>query len=225
MDLNTIITSVGLLGIFTILFVESGLLFGFFLPGDSLLITAGIIAANGQYFGIAPLIVVCVVAAISGDSVGYSIGTKTGGRIKKNQNNFIVKMGYLAEAETFYKKHGGKTVILARFVPAVRSFVPMVAGMSDMHYKDFIKYNVFGGIIWGAGLPLLGYYFGRLDFVQHNFEKFIIGVILLSLIPAAWHLAGSKEKRKKLKGGLILAKQSYKSHRTAKKVSKKSATK
>lgn len=221
MDLNSIITTVGLLGIWLILFAESGLLFGFFLPGDSLLLTAGILAAGGNYFGIVPLLIVCISAAIIGDSAGYAIGITTGKKIKGNKDSFVVKMGYLQEAEAFYKKHGGKTIIFARFVPAVRSFVPMVAGMSDMHYRSFLKFNIVGGILWGGGVTLIGYYFGRIDWVHHYFELIIIGIILASLLPALWHVASSKEKRAKLKKNLIEGKVALKKHRLIRKDVKK----
>jgi membrane-associated protein len=220
MDLNSIVTTAGLLGIFLILFAESGLLIGFFLPGDSLILTAGIFAATGEYFGIVPLVIVCITAAILGDSVGYKIGTSTGKKIKNNSASFIVKMGYLKEAEDFYKKHGGKTVVLARFVPAVRTFVPMVAGMSEMHYREFLKYNILGGLIWGGGLSLIGYYFGQIEWVKHYLELIIIGILFASALPAVWHLAGSKTKRKKLFANIKLARTSFKEHRKAKKVAK-----
>ncbi len=217
MDLNQIITTVGLLGIWLIIFAESGLFFGFFLPGDSLLVAAGLLASKGGYFGILPLVLVCVSAAIIGDSVGYEIGKKVGKRIKKNQDNIIVRLGYLQEAEKFYKKHGGKTIILARFVPAVRSFIPMIAGMSDMSYKYFIKFNIVGGIIWGAGLTLIGYRFGKIDWVQHNLEKIIIGIVFVTVLPGLFHILGSKEKRAKLKLALGELKKEIHSKRKAKK--------
>lgn len=217
MDLNQLVSAGGLLGIWLILFAESGLLFGFFLPGDSLLLTAGILAAGGNYFGIMPLLIVCISAAIIGDSAGYAIGSTTGKKIKNNKNSFVVKMGYLKEAEDFYSKHGGKTIILARFVPAVRSFVPMVAGMSDMHYRSFIRYNVLGGVLWGGGVALVGYYFGSIDWVHRYFELIIVGIILASLIPGLWHIASTKEKRLRLKTNLSAARSSLKQHRENKK--------
>ncbi len=220
MDLNQLVSTVGLLGIWLILFAESGLLFGFFLPGDSLILTAGILAAGGNYFGIVPLLIVCISAAIVGDSAGYAIGTTTGKKIKNNKNSFVVKMGYLKEAEEFYEKHGGKTIVLARFVPAVRSFVPMVAGMSDMHYRSFIRYNVLGGVLWGGGVALIGYYFGSINWVHHYFEIIIVGIILASLIPGLWHIASTKEKRARLKTNLLAARSSLKEHRANKKKSK-----
>ncbi|USN97151.1 MAG: VTT domain-containing protein [Candidatus Nomurabacteria bacterium] len=220
MDLNQLVTTVGLLGIWLILFAESGLLFGFFLPGDSLLLTAGILAAGGNYFGIIPLLIVCISAAILGDSAGYAIGATTGKKIKNNKNSFIVKMGYLNEAEKFYNKHGGKTIVFARFVPAVRSFVPMVAGMSNMHYLSFIKFNVIGGILWGGGVTLIGYYFGKIDWVRRYFELIIIGIILASLIPGLWHVASTREKRARLKTNILAAKKSLKEHRMNKKATK-----
>lgn len=221
MDLNNIIAAVGLLGIWLILFAESGLLFGFFLPGDSLLLTAGIIAAGGNFFGIGPLLLVCISAAIIGDSAGYAIGVTAGKKIKGNKDSFIVKMGYLKEAEDFYDRHGGKTIVLARFVPAVRSFVPMVAGMSEMHYRHFIRYNIFGGILWGGGVTLIGYYFGQVEWVHRYFELIVIAIILLSLLPALWHVASSKEKRSKLKKNLIEGKVALKRHRRIRKENKK----
>ncbi len=158
---ESIIQSGGLLLIGAIVFAESGLLIGFFLPGDTLLFTAGFFAAQGQ-LPLGWLLLVVVATAIAGDNVGYSIGRRTGHRIFKKQDGIIFRQEYLQRAEAFYKSHGGKTVTLARFIPVVRTFAPIVAGAAKMERKRFLLYNVMGALIWGVGVTLLGYYIGGL---------------------------------------------------------------
>ena len=181
-----------------IVFAESGLLIGFFLPGDTLLFGAGLAASQGR-LSLAALIVAVVIAAIVGDNVGYSIGRRTGHRIFKKKDGILFRQEYLETAEKFYEAHGGKTIILARFTPIVRTFAPVVAGASKMSRQKFLTYNVVGGIIWGAGLPLLGYFIGnRIPGLDKYIEMVIVAVVLLSLFLALAHILKDKTTRQRL---------------------------
>ncbi|MDB5181912.1 MAG: dedA protein [Candidatus Saccharibacteria bacterium] len=188
MSIDKYILGGGLLAIGLTVFAESGLLIGFFLPGDTLLFGAGILAAQGV-LPIEWLIVTIVVAAIAGDNVGYTIGRKFGPRLFKRKDGIIFRQEYLRRAEEFYQKHGGKTIILARFVPIVRTFAPVVAGIGTMSRKKFFAYNVIGGLLWGISLPLAGYYIGsKLPWLEHYIEPAILAVVVLSIGPALIHL-------------------------------------
>lgn len=188
MAIDKIILGGGYLAIGLTVFAESGLLVGFFLPGDTLLFGAGILAANGV-FNLPLLIAIIVTAAIVGDNVGYSIGRRFGPRLFKRKDGAIFRQEYLQQAETFYEKHGGKTIILARFVPIVRTFAPVVAGIGNMPRKTFVLYNVIGGLLWGTSLPLLGYYVGsKIPGIENYVEPVILAVVVLSIAPALVHL-------------------------------------
>ncbi|MBI3887802.1 VTT domain-containing protein, partial [Candidatus Microgenomates bacterium] len=141
-----LIRTFGYIGIFSIVFAESGLFFGFFLPGDSLLVTAGLFAAKGE-LNITVLILLCVVGAILGDTVGFTFGHKTGPMLFNREDSKCLKKSHIEKAKSFYDKHGGKTIILARFMPFIRTFAPIVAGAAQMHYPSFLSYNVIGGIV------------------------------------------------------------------------------
>lgn len=175
LDPTLIISTVGLIGIIFIIFAETGLFFGFFFPGDSLLFTAGILASQG-IFNIYLLIIFCIIAAILGDSVGYWSGKKYGRRLFERDAGFFFKKKRIKEAEEFYEKYGKYTIIIARFVPVVRTFAPIVAGIGKMHYSTFISYNIFGGILWVGGITLLGYVFGGMI---TNPDTYIIPIALL----------------------------------------------
>lgn len=178
--------SYGLL--FLIIFIETGLVLMPFLPGDSLLFVAGAFAANGSFsFGI--LFVVCTVAAILGDTVNYSIGFHGGNKILAR----FIKKEHLQKTEDFYNQHGKKTIILARFVPIVRTFAPFVAGVGKMHYATFIRYNIIGGVAWVAIFLVLGYFFGSIQFIKDNLTKFVLGIILISLLPGVWHYVKNRK--------------------------------
>lgn len=191
-DLVQLIQSLGYVGIFAIVFAESGLFFGFFLPGDSLLFTAGFLASQ-HVFNIFTLLVLFVLGAIMGDSVGYWTGKKLGSWLMKQKDSFFFQKHHLIKAQKFYEKHGGKTLILARFMPAVRTFAPIVAGMANMKYKTFLSFNVIGGFLWAVGMTLAGYFLGS---VIPNADKYmlpIIGVIVVaSAIPALLHMRADK---------------------------------
>jgi len=185
---NKWVESGGLVVLGAIVFAESGLLAGFFLPGDSLLFFAGFLSseAGGEHLPALPWVALtCVVAAIVGDQVGYMIGTKLGPALFKRDESRFFHPENVAKAEAFFAKHGSKTIILARFVPIVRTFVPTVAGASKMHYRTFVTYNVIGGILWGAGVTSLGYFLGEIEAVKNNIELAALAVVAVSVLPIA----------------------------------------
>ncbi len=184
-DPVTIITTVGLFGIITIIFAESGVFFGFFFPGDSLLFTAGIFAARGD-LPLTGLLVGCAVAAILGDSFGYFFGKKAGIALFAREDSKFFKKKHVHRAQHFYEKHGTKTIVLARFIPIVRTFAPIVAGIGNMKYSTFVAYNIAGGILWTVAITLLGYFLGNsIPNIDHYLLPIIIGIILVSMIPIA----------------------------------------
>jgi membrane-associated protein len=182
MDVQTLVRVGGLSVITAIVFAETGLMVGFFLPGDSLLFTAGALAAQAS-FSIWTLNLVLIAAAILGDTVGYWIGRKTGPALFNRPKSLFFNPEHLRRAHDFYEKHGGKTIILARFMPIVRTFAPVVAGMGRMDYPRFVFFNVFGGVGWVVSMTLAGYFLGQVPFVQRHFEAVIIGIIFLSILP------------------------------------------
>ncbi len=175
-----------LLAIFLIVFAESGLFFGFFLPGDSLLFTAGLLSASGL-IDFVTLLLVAFTAAVLGDNVGYWFGHKIGSKIFSREDSLLFKKHHLEEARMFYDKHGSKTIVLARFVPFVRTFAPIVAGAVQMPYKSFMIYNLVGGLLWGVGLTSLGFFLGNIPFVKTHYELIIIFIVAASIIPVALH--------------------------------------
>lgn len=184
----------GYLMLFGIVFAETGLLMGFFLPGDSLLFTVGVVAAGG-HLNIVLINIALMAAAIIGDGVGYYLGRRTGPAIFNRPDSRLFKQEYLRRTEEFYAKHGGKTIIYARFVPIVRTFAPFIAGVGQMSYARFLSFNVFGGIGWVLGLTMLGYWVGGWDIVRRNFEKVIFGIILISVLPIVFEYLRSRRER------------------------------
>lgn len=186
-DITHIVQTAGYLGIFAIIFAESGLFFGLFLPGDSLLFTAGILASQG-HLSITIVIVLCFLGAVLGDSFGYFFGKKVGPRIFTKEDSWIFNKKHILHAEKFYREHGSKTIIFARFIPIVRTFAPIVAGIGSMPYKTFLTYNIIGGVLWGVGLPALGYFLGN---SVPNIDRYLIPgiviIIFVSLIPPVIH--------------------------------------
>jgi membrane-associated protein len=197
-DLVKIIETIGYAGIFAIIFAESGLFFGFFFPGDSLLLTAGLLASRGMLniYILVPGVFLCAVA---GDTVGYWFGAKTGPMLFKRDESLFFKPRYLLKAQAFYEKHGGITITLARFIPAVRTFVPIVAGAAKMRYRRFLLFNFVGGLIWGAGMSMLGYVLGRtlghIEGVDKYFLLLVLAFFFIPGLPTLIHLWKDNHER------------------------------
>ncbi|GGQ28739.1 hypothetical protein GCM10010249_54380 [Streptomyces roseolilacinus] len=192
-----LISEYGLPGILLIVFAESG--FFAFLPGDSLLFTAGLLVAEGNYIE-QPLWLVCtliVAAAITGDQVGYAIGRFFGPKLFNRPNSKVFKQENLDKAHEFVEKYGPKAIVLARFVPIVRTFAPIVAGAGRMKYRTFIAYNVVGGVLWGAGITVAGYFLGQIGFIKENIEAILILIVLLSVVPIIIEFVRGRSKAKK----------------------------
>lgn len=194
MNLEQLIISIGYIGVFAIIFAESGLFFGFFLPGDSLLLTAGLLASR-DLMNIWILLIILPIAAIVGDNVGYWFGKKTGPRIFNREDSRLFKRKNLLAAKSFYDKHGGKTLILARFMPFIRTFAPIVAGAVEMEYRRFFTWNVVGGLLWAVGVTLVGYFIGIFfkdtvdpETLDKYFLILIFAVIFISALPAMIHI-------------------------------------
>jgi membrane-associated protein len=193
-DLPTLIKWGGYVGLTTIVFTETGLLIGFFLPGDSLLVTAGLLASQG-FLNVYVMGALLTVAAIAGDSVGYSIGRAAGPRLFKREDSFFFNKKHLYRAHDFYLRHGGKTIVIARFVPILRTFAPVVAGAADMPYSRFIFFNIAGGIGWIWSMLMVGYVVGRyIPGIEKHIEIVIFTVIGLSLVPILIEYLKSRKK-------------------------------
>ncbi len=185
-DIILIIKTVGLIGIFLIVFAESGLFFGFFLPGDSLLFSAGLIASAG-FFDIGLLVIICIVAAILGDSVGYFTGKYMGEKLFSKDRGFFFRKKRITDAEVFYQKHGVYTIVIARFIPIIRTFAPIVAGIGNMNYKTFISYNIIGAIGWVSLLVYFGYFLGQIiPDPDIYILPIVICIIFISIIPVVY---------------------------------------
>jgi membrane-associated protein len=181
--------------LFGIIFCETGLVVTPFLPGDSLLFAAGALAANPKIgLSIFPLFAVLLAAAILGDTVNYWIGQAVGTRVFKDDAR-ILKTAYLVKTQDFFAKYGGKTIILARFMPIVRTYAPFVAGASKMDYSKFLLYNVVGGILWVGSMLFAGYFFGAVPFVKNNFETVVIAIIILSILPGVFEYVKHRRAR------------------------------
>jgi len=183
LDPESLIETFGTIGLFAIVFAESGLLIGFFLPGDSLLFTAGLLASQGV-LNLPVILVGCFVAAVVGDQVGYMFGARVGPSLFKRPDSRLFRQSHLEKARAYFEKAGPKTVVLARFIPIVRTFTPVLAGVGQMPYRTFVTYNVLGGLLWAVGVTLLGYILGE---TIPDIDKYLlpaVGVILLlSFIP------------------------------------------
>jgi membrane-associated protein len=183
--LNVLIQNYGIwtyLILFLVIFCETGLVVTPLLPGDSLLFAAGAFASKGS-LNIIVLIILLGIAAILGDSLNYFIGYKIGPKVFKEKNSKFFKQEYLIKTQNFYEKHGGKTIIIARFMPIIRTFAPFVAGIGKMSYSKFIAYNIIGGILWVTLFLLAGYFFSQISFVEKNFSLVIFAVIFISIMP------------------------------------------
>lgn len=195
-SLPELIRAAGLVGLFGIVFAESGLLIGFFLPGDSLLFTAGFLASQG-FFNILVLAAICFAGAVLGDSFGYAFGKKIGPKIFNKEESFLFHKKHLERARDFYEKYGGKTIVIARFMPVVRTFAPILAGVGQMRYRTFLFYNILGGVFWAIGLTFLGYWLGS---VIPNVDRYIVPlvllIIILSFLPPIIHILRDPEERR-----------------------------
>jgi membrane-associated protein len=193
--LRTILSGwLGYAALFGIVFSETGLLLGFFLPGDSLLFTVGVVAGTGALDIVLITVVLCA-AAILGDSTGYLLGRQTGPRIFSRPDSRLFKQEYITRTKLFYEKYGGKTIIMARFLPIVRTFAAFVAGVGQMPYLKFLPYSVCGGILWVVSLTTLGYQVGGIPFVRRNFDKVIVVIILVSLLPSAIEVLKARREK------------------------------
>lgn len=165
-----------------IVFAETGLLVGLFLPGDSLLFTVGVVAGAGQ-LNIVEICVLLTCASVLGDQSGYFLGYRTGPRIFSRPDSLVFKQAYVTRTQAFFARHGGKTLIYAKFVPIIRTFAPFMAGVGRMSYRRFFAFNIFGGIGWVLSMTLAGYYLGGIPLIRRNFEKVVIGIVVVSVLP------------------------------------------
>ncbi|MGW3123441.1 DedA family protein [Streptomyces sp. NPDC001107] len=198
LDPNYLLDTFGIWGLLLVVFAESGLLIGFFLPGDSLLFTAGLLITTNQLnFPLWAAIALICVAAVLGDQAGYMFGKKVGPSLFNRPDSRLFKQENVVKAHEFFEKYGPKSLVLARFVPVVRTFTPIIAGVSGMKYRSFVVFNVIGGVLWGAGVTLLGSWLGKIDFVHKNIEAILILIVLVSVIPIIIEFLRARSKAKK----------------------------
>ncbi|MEV6614888.1 VTT domain-containing protein [Streptomyces sp. NPDC051051] len=198
LDPDYLLDSFGIWGLLLIVFAESGLLIGFFLPGDSLLFTAGLLITSNQLdFPLWAAIALICVAAILGDQAGYMFGKKVGPSLFTRPDSRLFKQENVTKAHEFFEKYGPKSLVLARFVPIVRTFTPIIAGVSGMRYRSFLIFNVIGGVLWGAGVTLLGSWLGNIDFVKKNIEPILLLIVLLSVVPIIIEFLRARSQSKK----------------------------
>ena len=198
MSPERLIETFGTIGLFVIIFAESGLLIGFFLPGDSLLFTAGLFASKG-HLNLPVILVGCFVAAVAGDQVGYMFGNKVGPALFRRPDSRIFKQKYVQRAQEFFEEHGRKTIVLARFVPVVRTFAPILAGVGEMHYRTFVTFNVIGGLLWAVGVTTAGYILGdTIPDIDKYLLPIIAVIILLSVLPPAIEILRHRRRAKAL---------------------------
>jgi len=177
-----------------IVFAETGLLVGLFLPGDSLLFTIGVVAGAGG-LDIVQILLLLTIASVAGDQSGYFLGFRTGSRIFSRPDSRLFKQEYVKRTMEFFERHGGKTLIYAKFVPIVRTFAPFMAGVGKMRYSRFLSFNVFGGIGWVASMTLAGYFLGGVPLIRRNFEKVVLAIVLVSVLPILLHYVQSRRAR------------------------------
>ncbi|MET9820501.1 VTT domain-containing protein [Streptomyces sp. NPDC006349] len=199
LDPDQLISTFGLIGILVIVFAESGLLIGFFLPGDSLLFTAGLLVAAHRYLT-QPLWLLCllvVIAAALGDQAGYLFGRKAGPALFRRPDSRLFKQENVEKAGAFFDTYGPRSLVLTRFVPVVRTFTPIVAGVSAMHYRTFVLFNLIGAALWGTGVVLLGYFLGQIAFVSAHIELILVAIVALSLLPLAVEYLRARHRGKR----------------------------
>jgi membrane-associated protein len=199
LDPQHLITTFGLIGIMLILFAECGLLIGFFLPGDSLLFTAGLVAAGGiAGLSLPPLWVLLLcfsVAAVLGNLAGYWIGFRAGPAVFNRPDSRLFRAEYVEKSHAFFERNGNRTIVLARFVPVIRTFATVMAGASRMNFRSYAVYSLIGGVAWAAGVTALGYWLGGVDVVKNHLELFILGIVALSLVPLLVEYLRSRRRR------------------------------
>ena len=195
LDPERLISTFGTIGLLLIVFAESGLLIGFFLPGDSLLFTAGLLSSQGKLPHIALLVLGCVLAAVAGDQTGYVFGRRVGPALFRRPDSRLFKQANVEKAQAYFEEHGSKTIVLARFVPIVRTFAPIVAGVSHMPYRTFVAFNVVGGVLWAAGVTTLGYLLGS---TVPSIDKYLLPavavIVVVSLIPVALEIRKARRE-------------------------------
>jgi membrane-associated protein len=192
LDPEKLIETFGMLGVLGIVFVESGLLVGFFLPGDSLLFTAGLLSSTGTLPDLWILLITIPLAAIAGDQVGYAIGRRAGPAVFSRPDSRFFHHEHVERAQAFFDRYGPRTIVLARFVPIVRTFAPVTAGVARMRYRTFLAYNIVGGVLWGVGVTLLGYYLGQFEWVKANIEFVLIAIVGISVTPMLFELTRAR---------------------------------
>ncbi|MGZ4553955.1 MAG: DedA family protein [Mycobacteriaceae bacterium] len=211
---NYLLETFGYAGLLTVVFVECGLLVGFFFPGDSLLFTAGLIStgdavlAGHPIAAIAPLwllIVTVPIAAVAGDQLGYLVGRKAGPAIFHRDDTRFFKRKYVTEAHEFFDRHGSKAVVMARFVPIVRTFMPVTSGVARMHYRTFLTFDIIGGVLWGAGVVTLGYFLGKIAFIAAHVETILILIVVLSVLPIVIQVIKARRASKRVADGDVAA--------------------
>jgi membrane-associated protein len=197
LDPNNLVDTFGLLGILVVVFAECGLLVGFFLPGDSLLFTAGLLVKQGTMSQ--PIWLVCLlitVAAIAGNQVGYMIGRKAGPAVFSRPDSRLFKQEYVDKSYAFFDKYGARAIVLARFVPIVRTFITVMAGVGRMGFRRFMVYSAVGGALWALGVTVLGFYLGQIDMVRNNIEAMLLAIVLISVIPIAIEFLRARASQK-----------------------------
>ncbi|MFZ5850809.1 MAG: VTT domain-containing protein [Actinomycetota bacterium] len=203
LDPEQLIRAFGLLGILAVVFAECGLLVGFFLPGDSLLFTAGLLVADGRYLPGNLLVVAGLisVAAILGNLVGYGIGRRAGPAVFRRPDSRLFRQEYVDRSHEFFERYGARAIVLARFVPIVRTFITVMAGASRMSYRSYALYSTVGGLLWGVGVTVLGYFLGQVAFVRANVEKILVLIVVLSVLPIAVELLRGRRRRRAARAG------------------------
>ena len=195
LDPNNLVDTFGLIGILVVVFAECGLLIGFFLPGDSLLFTAGLLVKQGTMSQ--PIWLVCLlitIAAIAGNQVGYMIGRKAGPAVFNRPESRFFKQEHVDRSYAFFDKYGARAIILARFVPVVRTFITVTAGVGRMHYRTYLTYTVIGGVLWGTGVTMLGYALGDVAFVADHIEVILLAVVAVSILPIGFELLRARSR-------------------------------
>jgi len=189
LDPQSLISTFGLIGILVIVFAECGLLIGIFLPGDSLLFTAGLLVAEG-FLG-QPLWLVCLLisaAAVAGNQAGYAIGRRAGPAVFRRPNSRVFRQEYVEKTSAFFETYGGRAIVLARFVPIVRTFITVMAGAGRMDYRKYTTYTLIGGVLWGTGVTVMGYFLGQVPFIRNNIEMMLLALVAVSVLPMALEL-------------------------------------